>query len=86
MKVKVSLAESKQFSTTPCKNCSYTLCLCAQESWTFSWTITPKLLGKVSINVTAEAVQTSVLCGKAAVTVPQKGRKDTIIKTLLVLV
>ncbi|KAK2840601.1 hypothetical protein Q7C36_012180 [Tachysurus vachellii] len=85
MMVKVSVAKSKQFSTTPCKNCSYTCCLCAEESWTFSWTITPKLLGEVSVSVTAEAVQTSVLCGKAAVTVPQKGRIDTVIKTLLVL-
>ncbi|KAK3565279.1 hypothetical protein QTP86_004277 [Hemibagrus guttatus] len=41
--------------------------------------------GKVRISVTAEAIQSSVLCGKTAVTVPKKGRIDTIIKTLLVL-
>ncbi|XP_058245936.1 alpha-2-macroglobulin-like protein 1 [Hemibagrus wyckioides] len=85
MMVKVTLAESEQFSVTPCEGCSNTHCLCAEESWTFSWTITPLALGDVSISVTAEAIQSSALCGETAVTVPEKGRIDTIIKTLLVL-
>ncbi|XP_034162190.2 alpha-2-macroglobulin-like protein 1 [Pangasianodon hypophthalmus] len=84
MMVNVILADSKQFSVQKCKNCSYTRCLCADESWTVSWTITPLVLGKVTINVTAEAVRSSIRCGKSAVFVPQKGRIDTVIKTLLV--
>ncbi|XP_053479919.1 alpha-2-macroglobulin-like [Ictalurus furcatus] len=82
--VKVSLAGSKQFSAQVCKNCSYTSCLCADESQTFSWTITPLVLGEVSINVTAEAVKSATRCGASAVTVPQKGRIDMVIKTLQV--
>ncbi|XP_053536527.1 alpha-2-macroglobulin-like protein 1 [Ictalurus punctatus] len=84
MMVKVILAGSNQFSAQVCENCSYTSCLCADESQTFSWTITPLVLGQVSINVTAEAVRPSTLCGASAVTVPQKGRIDMVIKTLQV--
>ncbi|KAI5094648.1 alpha-2-macroglobulin-like protein 1 [Silurus meridionalis] len=85
MMVKVSLTDSKQFSVHECSaGCSFKQCLCADESWTISWTITPLVLGEVSINVTAEAIQSSILCGKIAVFVPEKGRIDTIIKTLLV--
>ncbi|XP_053360071.1 alpha-2-macroglobulin-like protein 1 [Clarias gariepinus] len=84
MMVKVTLAQSKQFSVQVCVGCSYTQYLCADESWTFSWTFTALVLGKVSINVTAEAVQSTSLCSKSPVTVPEKGRIDTIINTLLV--
>ncbi|MCI4381315.1 hypothetical protein PGIGA_G00250170 [Pangasianodon gigas] len=84
MMVKVTLANSRQFSAQVCEDCSYTKCLCADESWTVSWTITPLVLGEVSINVTAEAVQSSILCGESAVTVPEKGRIDSVIKTVLV--
>ncbi|XP_053092313.1 alpha-2-macroglobulin-like protein 1 [Pangasianodon hypophthalmus] len=84
MMVKVTLANSRQFSAQVCVDCSYTQCLCADESWTFSWTITPLVLGEVSINVTAEAVQSSSRCGESEVTVPEKGRIDSVIKTLLV--
>lgn len=45
-----------------------------------------RVSGKVTISVKAEAMQSSILCGKNAVFVPQKGRIDTIIKTLLVQV
>ncbi|GAA6090117.1 alpha-2-macroglobulin-like protein 1 isoform X2, partial [Tachysurus ichikawai] len=41
--------------------------------------------GEISFNVTAEAVQSSSLCGKNAVIVPEKGHIDTVIKKLLVL-
>ncbi|XP_053480033.1 alpha-2-macroglobulin-like protein 1 [Ictalurus furcatus] len=84
MMVKVSLAGSNQFSAQVCENCRYTSCLCADESQTFSWTITPLVLGEVSINVTAEAVRSSTRCGTRPVTVPQKGRIDMVIKTLQV--
>ncbi|KAF4070386.1 hypothetical protein AMELA_G00284910 [Ameiurus melas] len=84
MMVKVTLAGSNQFSVQVCKNCRYTSCLCADESQTFSWTITPRVLGVVSFNVTAEAVQSPTRCGTSAVTVPQKGRIDIVIKTLQV--
>ncbi|XP_053480028.1 alpha-2-macroglobulin-like protein 1 isoform X1 [Ictalurus furcatus] len=83
--VKVTLANSQKFSANKCNGCQYTKCLCADDSRTFSWTITPLVLGEVSISVTAEAVQSLNLCGKRPVTVPQKGRIDSVIKKLQVL-
>ncbi|KAI5622166.1 alpha-2-macroglobulin-like protein 1, partial [Silurus asotus] len=85
MMVKVTLDNSKQFAAKPCKDCVYTKCLCVDENWTFTWTITPLVLGQVSIKVTAEAMQSSLLCGGNAVTVPEKGRIDSVIKMLQVL-
>ncbi|KAK1787115.1 hypothetical protein P4O66_017490, partial [Electrophorus voltai] len=82
--VQVMLASSKQFSVQPCKSCNYTHCLCADDSWTFTWVITPSVLGEVVFTVTAEAVQTSALCGNRVTGVPEKGRMDTVVQTLLV--
>ncbi|GAA6085348.1 alpha-2-macroglobulin-like protein 1 [Tachysurus ichikawai] len=84
MMVNAILAKSEQFSSQNCKGCRHTSCLCVDESQTFSWTIRPLVLGEVTITVTAEAVQSSTLCGVSAVIVPEKGRIDTVIKTLLV--
>ncbi|KAF5887088.1 alpha-2-macroglobulin-like protein 1, partial [Clarias magur] len=83
MMVEVILAPSKQFSVQTCNKCIHSSCLCADQSRTFSWTIKPSVLGEVTIDVTAAAVNGSA-CGKRAVTVPKRGRSDTIIKTLLV--
>ncbi|XP_036418067.1 alpha-2-macroglobulin-like protein 1 [Colossoma macropomum] len=82
--VKVTLANSQQFVAQQCVGCQYTRCLCAEESWTFVWRIQPTVLGTVSFNVSAEALQTTVLCGNKPVTVPDKGRIDTVVQTLLV--
>uniref|UniRef100_A0A4W5PHS5 Alpha-2-macroglobulin domain-containing protein n=1 Tax=Hucho hucho TaxID=62062 RepID=A0A4W5PHS5_9TELE len=64
--------------------CQYTLCLCAEESRTFKWILTPTALGEVSVKVSAEALKTEELCGNEVATVPEKGRIDTIVQTLLV--
>ncbi|XP_066499224.1 alpha-2-macroglobulin-like protein 1 [Hoplias malabaricus] len=85
MMVKVTLGSSQQFSAQQCVGCSYTRCLCADESATFSWNIKPSALGEVKFTVSAEAVRSSVLCGVKAVAVPEKGYKDTVIQTLLVV-
>uniref|UniRef100_A0A4W5RIV9 Alpha-2-macroglobulin-like 1 n=1 Tax=Hucho hucho TaxID=62062 RepID=A0A4W5RIV9_9TELE len=82
--VKVILAESDQFTARPCEGCQYTLCLCAEESRTFKWILTPTALGEVSVKVSAEALKTEELCGNEVATVPEKGRIDTIVQTLLV--
>uniref|UniRef100_A0A673WAP9 Alpha-2-macroglobulin-like n=1 Tax=Salmo trutta TaxID=8032 RepID=A0A673WAP9_SALTR len=82
--VKVILAESDQFTAKPCEGCQYTLCLCAEESRTFKWILTPTALGEVSVKVSAEALKTEELCGNEVATVPEKGRIDTIVQTLLV--
>ncbi|XP_055751959.1 alpha-2-macroglobulin-like isoform X2 [Salvelinus fontinalis] len=82
--VKVTLAESNQFTARPCEGCQYTLCLCAEESRTFKWTLTPTALGEVSVKVSAEALTTKKFCGNEVATVPGKGRIDTVVQTLLV--
>ncbi|XP_060786981.1 alpha-2-macroglobulin-like [Neoarius graeffei] len=84
MMVKVTLADSHQFFAEIHSKCIEIQCLCAAESWTFSWTITPLVLGEVSISVTAEAIHSSILCGTSKASVPEKGHIDTVIKTLQV--
>ncbi|XP_037391893.1 alpha-2-macroglobulin-like protein 1 [Pygocentrus nattereri] len=82
--VKVTLANSEQFTAQQCMGCQYTRCLCAEESWTFLWRIQPTVLGTVSFNVSAEALTTTALCDNKPATVPDKGRIDTVVQTLLV--
>ncbi|RXN27647.1 alpha-2-macroglobulin 1 [Labeo rohita] len=82
--VKVTLAGSPQFTAQPCKDCTYTQCVCSEESQTFQWIVTPSDLGKVNITVRAEAVQSRELCGNEVVTFPDKGRIDTVMQSILV--
>lgn len=82
--VKVTLADSLQFTAQPCRGCTYTQCVCSEESKTFQWIITPSALGKVNITVRAEAVQSRELCGNEVVTLPDKGRIDTVMQSVLV--
>ncbi|XP_055082067.1 alpha-2-macroglobulin isoform X2 [Periophthalmus magnuspinnatus] len=82
--VKVTLAESEQFRFKPCDSCQYTVCLCGEESSTFSWVVTPTTLGEVSLRVSAEALKTDLLCGNEVATVPETGQIDTVVRTLLV--
>ncbi|XP_073673368.1 alpha-2-macroglobulin-like protein 1 [Garra rufa] len=82
--VKVTLANSSQFTAQPCKGCKYTQCVCSEESQTFQWIVTPSALGKVNITVRAEAVQSQELCGNEVVTLPDKGRIDTVLQSVLV--
>lgn len=42
------------------------------------------LTGKVDLKVSAEALKTEALCGNEVATVPDVGRTDTVIRTLLV--
>ncbi|KAK1802118.1 hypothetical protein P4O66_004459 [Electrophorus voltai] len=73
--VQVMLESSNQFSAQPCMSCIYTYCLCADNSWTFTWVVMPSML---------EAVQVSALCGNRVTGVPEKGHMDTVVQTLLV--
>uniref|UniRef100_H3A420 Alpha-2-macroglobulin n=1 Tax=Latimeria chalumnae TaxID=7897 RepID=H3A420_LATCH len=81
--VRVTLQETEDFVAKPCENCIYTRCLCADESKTFSWNITTKSLGTDCIStISAEALQTNILCENEVVAVPEKGAIDTVIKSL----
>ncbi|XP_052418460.1 alpha-2-macroglobulin-like protein 1 [Carassius gibelio] len=82
--VKVTLADSPQFTAQPCIGCTYTQCVCSEESKTFQWTIAPSELEKVNITVRAGAVQSQVLCDNEVVMLPDKGRTDTVMQSVLV--
>uniref|UniRef100_A0A3P9J6X6 Uncharacterized protein n=1 Tax=Oryzias latipes TaxID=8090 RepID=A0A3P9J6X6_ORYLA len=83
--VKATLANSDQFTFKNCDGCVYSsVCLCAEESKTFSWIVTPTALGDVTLKVSAEAEKSNKKCGKEVVTVPTVGQVDTVITTLLV--
>ncbi|XP_036005772.1 alpha-2-macroglobulin-like protein 1 isoform X1 [Fundulus heteroclitus] len=82
--VKVTLAASDQYTFRDCEGCQYSTCLCGEETKTFSWIVTPSALGDVSLKVSAEALSTRALCGNEVATVPDVGRIDTVIQTLLV--
>lgn len=40
--------------------------------------------GQVDLKVSAEAMKTDILCGNEVATVPDMGRIDTVVRTLLV--
>ncbi|XP_026154585.1 alpha-2-macroglobulin isoform X2 [Mastacembelus armatus] len=82
--VKVTLADSEQYTFRNCDGCLYSVCLCGEESTTFSWILTPTTLGEVKLKVSAEALKTDTLCGNEVATVPDMGRIDTVVRTLKV--
>lgn len=82
--VRVTLADSDQFTFRNCEGCQYSVCLCGEESRTFSWIVTPTALGQVNLKVSAEALKTDILCGNEVATVPDMGQIDTVVRTLLV--
>lgn len=45
LQVKVTLADSDQYTFRSCDGCQYSVCLCGEESRTFSWILTPTALG-----------------------------------------
>ncbi|XP_077422124.1 alpha-2-macroglobulin-like protein 1 [Vanacampus margaritifer] len=82
--VKVTLAQSDTYTFRNCYNCQYSMCLCSEESKTFSWIVTPTTLGKVDVKVSAEALKTNLRCGNEVASVPDVGRIDTVVRSLLV--
>lgn len=80
----LNLVESQDFEEEPCLDCSYSSCLCENDDKTFSWNIKPTTLGKTNITVSAHAVADSKICGERKSIIPEKGRKDTLRKVLLV--
>lgn len=62
IKVKVTLADSPQFTAQPCRGCTYTQCVCSEESKTFQWTVAPSELGKPDALTSAWAVIVSQIC------------------------
>ncbi|XP_010083348.1 PREDICTED: alpha-2-macroglobulin-like, partial [Pterocles gutturalis] len=84
IRVGVSLAESTLFLAIPAEEQEESYCICMNEKKTVAWAVTPRSLGQVEFSVSTEALQNQQPCGNAIVETPEKGRKDTVIRQLLV--
>ncbi|XP_075072193.1 alpha-2-macroglobulin-like [Mixophyes fleayi] len=84
IKVQITLLPTLELAQTPCPNCQYSSCLCADESKTFYWNLKASKLGEVNITVRTEAVDTKEFCQNEIPVVPKLGSTDTVIKPLLV--
>ncbi|NWR20573.1 A2MG protein, partial [Emberiza fucata] len=84
IRVSVTLAQSTHFLATLVEKEEESHCLCENVRKTVAWLVTPKSLGQVEFSVTTEALQSQQPCGNYIVETPEKGRKDTVIRQLLV--
>ncbi|XP_037060069.1 alpha-1-inhibitor 3-like isoform X2 [Peromyscus leucopus] len=84
IRVGVLLEDSPDFTAVPVSKDEDSYCLCANGRHTTSWLVTPKSLGNVNFSVTAEARQSPEPCGSEVATVPETGKKDTVVKVLIV--
>ncbi|XP_062376821.1 murinoglobulin-1-like isoform X2 [Sardina pilchardus] len=82
--VTVIPAPSSDFTLTPSSDGQYSSCLCAGGRRTFRWTLLPSVLGEMSVTVSAAADPSQTLCGNEVVTVPERGRIDTVTRSLKV--
>ncbi|KAM9230693.1 alpha-2-macroglobulin-like [Dugong dugon] len=82
--VHVQLEDSPEFLAVPEEKEEESHCICGNGRHTVSWAITPKSLGNVNFSVSAEALKSQELCGTEETVVLEHGKKDTIIKPLLV--
>ncbi|XP_007575635.1 alpha-2-macroglobulin-like [Poecilia formosa] len=82
--MKVSAAPSSDYTLSPLSGDQYTSCLCANERKTLSWTMNPTALGVVNVTVSAEAVPSHASCENEIVEVPERGRIDTVTRSLRV--
>ncbi|NXK67937.1 A2MG protein, partial [Sylvietta virens] len=84
IRVSVTLAQSTDFLATLVEKETESHCLCENVRKTVAWLVTPKSLGQMEFSVTTEALQNQQPCGNSIVETPEKGRKDTVIRQLLV--
>ncbi|XP_051718032.1 alpha-2-macroglobulin-like isoform X3 [Ctenopharyngodon idella] len=81
--VKVTPAPSSDY-TLKASDDQYSSCLCANGRKTFKWILTPSVLGVLNITVSAEAEASQTVCDNEIVSVPERGRIDTVTRSLLV--
>ncbi|XP_044535461.1 alpha-2-macroglobulin-like [Gracilinanus agilis] len=84
IRVKVQLKDSSMFVAVPKEKNEESHCICGSHHQTFSWAVTPKSLGKVAFSASAEAVESQEMCHNEKAIVPESGKKDTVIRDLLV--
>uniref|UniRef100_A0A8C2YY14 Alpha-2-macroglobulin-like n=1 Tax=Cyclopterus lumpus TaxID=8103 RepID=A0A8C2YY14_CYCLU len=84
--VTVAPVPSLEYTLTPLSGDHYTSCLCGNQRRTVSWTMAPSALGVVNVTVVAEAVASHVSCDNEVVSVPKRGRIDSVTQSLIVKV
>ncbi|TRY89588.1 hypothetical protein DNTS_018390 [Danionella cerebrum] len=82
--VKVTPAPSSDYTLKASSDDQYSSCLCASGRKTFKWILTPSVLGVLNITVSAEAEASQTVCDNEIVSVPERGRIDTVTRSLLV--
>uniref|UniRef100_A0AAY5EJ19 Uncharacterized protein n=1 Tax=Electrophorus electricus TaxID=8005 RepID=A0AAY5EJ19_ELEEL len=82
--VKVTPAPSTHYTLKASSDGQYSSCLCASGRKTFKWTLTPSVLGVMNVTVSAEAEQSQTVCDNEIVSVPERGRIDTVTRSLIV--
>ncbi|XP_051740157.1 alpha-2-macroglobulin-like isoform X2 [Ctenopharyngodon idella] len=82
--VKVTPAPSSDYTLKASSDDQYSSCLCATGRKTFKWILTPSVLGVLNITVSAEAEASQTVCDNEIVSVPERGRIDTVTRSLLV--
>ncbi|KAL7831783.1 hypothetical protein AOLI_G00293310 [Acnodon oligacanthus] len=82
--VKVTPAPSSHYALKASSDGEYSSCLCANGRKTFKWTLVPSVLGVLNVTVSAEAEQSQTVCDNEIVSVPERGRIDTVTRSLLV--
>ncbi|XP_058600481.1 alpha-2-macroglobulin-like isoform X1 [Onychostoma macrolepis] len=82
--VKVTPAPSSDYTLKASSDDQYSSCLCANGRKTFKWILTPSVLGVLNITVSAEAESSQTVCDNEIVSVPERGRIDTVTRSLLV--
>ncbi|XP_072548194.1 alpha-2-macroglobulin-like [Salminus brasiliensis] len=82
--VKVTPAPSSHYTLKASSDEQYSSCLCANGRKTFRWTLLPSVLGVLNVTVSAEAEQSQTVCDNEIVSVPERGRIDTVTRSLLV--
>uniref|UniRef100_A0A672Q704 Alpha-2-macroglobulin-like n=1 Tax=Sinocyclocheilus grahami TaxID=75366 RepID=A0A672Q704_SINGR len=82
--VKVTPTASSDYTLEASSDDQYSSCLCANGRKTFKWILTPSVLGVLNITVSAEAEASQTVCDNEIVSVPERGRIDTVTRSLLV--
>uniref|UniRef100_A0A803TIM5 Alpha-2-macroglobulin n=1 Tax=Anolis carolinensis TaxID=28377 RepID=A0A803TIM5_ANOCA len=84
LRVKMMLDPSPDFTASPEEKEEESHCVCANGRKTVSWMVTPRSLGEVKFTASAEALSSDQPCGNEIVEIPSEGKKDTLIKSLIV--
>ncbi|KAM6214236.1 alpha-2-macroglobulin-like protein 1 [Rhynchocyon petersi] len=84
IRVHTNLAKSDEYQVQSQADAEASSCLCADEAQTQHWNITAIKLGQINFTISTEILDSNELCGGKKGFVPEKGRSDTLIKSVLV--